>query len=510
MNSPLPPATPRPTVDIFVFMSAFLVVVGICVPLLVWPDASGPAIVAVYDWIAGHFGIFYQWAVIGLAAFLGWIAFSRHGRIKLGHGDDRPDFSTFSWISMIFCAGVGAGLIYWATIEWTHYIGNPPFDAAPFSAEARNWATSYGLFHWGPLAWTIYALPTVAISFQYYVRSAPSLRLSTAIFGLLPDGAVARGLDRALDALFMLCLMAGAGTSIGLAVPMISASFADATGFHRTLALDIGVVVCAVSMLTIATYAGLSRGMARLAEINIWLVFAFLMFVLAAGPTLFILRQGTESIGFMLQNVIRMTTYTDPVTRTGFVENWTIFYWAWWITYGPIVGIFVTRISRGRTLRELILSMAVFGSLGAWMFFVILGDYGLWLDLHDIVPVRQIVEQQGTGPAISAVIGSLPAGNAMRLIFAAIAVIFIAGTYNSKAYALAASSMRELDAGKDPPRWNRVFWALMLGLFPIALMSVPGGIKVAQSAVLIASLPLLVVALLMAINLHRSLKGGTC
>lgn len=242
--------------------------------------------------------------------------------------------------------------------------------------------------------------------------------------------------------------MAGAGTSIGLAVPMISASFADALGIHRTLATDIGVVLCAVSMLTIATYAGLSRGMARLAEINVWLIFAFLMFVLAAGPTLFILRQGTESIGFMLQNAIRMATYTDPVTRSGFVENWTIFYWAWWITYGPIVGIFVTRISRGRTLRELIVSMAVFGSLGAWMFFVILGDYGFWIDLRGIVPVRQIVEQQGTGPAISAVIGSLPAGNAMRLIFAAIAVIFIAGTYNSKAYALAASSMRDLGAGR--------------------------------------------------------------
>lgn len=172
MSSPLPASGHRPTVDGVVFMTAFLVVVGICVPLLVWPDASGPAIVAVYDWIAGHFGIFYQWAVLGLAAFLGWIAFGRHGKIMLGNGDERPDFSTFSWISMIFCAGVGAGLIYWATIEWTHYIGNPPFDAKPFSAEARNWATSYGLFHWGPLAWTIYALPTVAISYQYYVRCA--------------------------------------------------------------------------------------------------------------------------------------------------------------------------------------------------------------------------------------------------------------------------------------------------------------------------------------------------
>lgn len=494
------------TIDRGVFLTAVLVVVGISLPILIWPDVAGERIIAIYNWIAYNLGLLYQWTVYALVGFLGWIAFGAYGNTKLGKPDDQPEFSTFTWISMIFCAGVGAGLIYWATIEWSHYIGKPPFGAEPSSAEARSWATAYGLFHWGPFAWTIYALPTVAIAYQHYVRGAPTLRLSTAIYGMFGAGLRARAVDRALDALFMLCLMAGAGTSIGLAVPMISASLADSFGFTRTLITDIGVVIFSVGLLTISTFAGLAKGMSKLAEINIWLILAFLVFVLLTGPTLFILRQGTESIGFMLQNIVRMVTYTDPVGRTGFVEDWTIFYWAWWITYGPIVGIFVTRISRGRTLRELILSMVVFGSLGAWLFYIVLGNYALWLDLQGLVPVRTIVETQDTGQAISAVIGSLPVGHVMQALFALIAMVFIAGTYNSKAYALAASSMRNLDVGEDPPRWNRVFWALMLGLFPIALMSVKGGLKVAQSAVLVASLPLIVVAALMCINLMRSFK----
>jgi BCCT family betaine/carnitine transporter len=208
----------------------------------------------------------------------------------------------------------------------------------------------------------------------------------------------------------------------------------------------------------------------------------------------------------MLSNTLRMLTYTDPVHRTGFVEGWTIFYWAWWIAFGPFVGLFVTRISRGRTLRELILGMAIFGSLGAWVFYIVLGNYALWLDMHGVVKIREILHSQDNAQAISAVMGSLPFGQLARGVFAVIAMIFIAATYNSKAYALAASSTRDLGVGEDPSRGNRVFWALVLGLLPIALMSVNGGTKIAMSAVLVASLPLLLISVLMSVNLARSLR----
>ena len=148
-------------------------------PILISPHHAGEIIIATYDWIANTLGIVYQWGVYGMLGFLGWLAFGPHGHRRLGKPGERPDFATSSWIAMLFCAGVGAALIYWATIEWTYYIDKPPFGAQPGSPEALSWATAYGIFHWGPVAWAIYALPTVAIAWEYYSRDVPYLRLST-------------------------------------------------------------------------------------------------------------------------------------------------------------------------------------------------------------------------------------------------------------------------------------------------------------------------------------------
>ena len=474
--------------------------------MFLWPKASEQNIVAMYHWIAENLGIVYQWAVIGIIVLLGWIGLGRHGSRVLGQPDEKPEFSTFSWGSMLFCGGVGAGLIYWATIEWGFYLVKPPFGVAPGTDAARDWANAYGLFHWGPLAWLIYALPTVCIGFQHYVRGAPDLRFSTAVYGLFGHGTGARTAARIIDGLFMVSVLAGAGTAIALSVPMIAAAMADALGIKRTLALDIGVVGASVTLLAMASWAGVSKGVKKLTDFNVYLAFGFLMFVLFAGPTLFILRSGTDSLGFMLQNMVRMVTYTDPVHRTGFVEDWTIFYWAWWFSYGPFMGVFVTRISRGRTLRELIFSMSAYGSLGCALFFIILGNFAAHLDLTGALPVATLLQTGDPADIISSVIGFLPMGNGARVVFSLITIIFIAAAYNAKSYGLAASTTVGLKVGQDPARWNRVFWSLFIGLLPIALLYLEGGIVVAKAAVLVASLPLLLIIGLMSVHLVRCLN----
>jgi betaine/carnitine transporter, BCCT family len=498
---PTEPRTDKP-----MFFGTFLLLVAACVPMFLWPKASERNIVEMYHWIANNLGILYQWAVIGIIVLLGWVGFGRHGSRVLGNPGDVPEFSTFSWGSMLFCGGVGAGLIYWATIEWGFYLTTPPFGITAGTDEARDWANAYGLFHWGPLAWLIYALPTLCIGYQHYVRGAPDLRFSTAVYGLFGHGNGARVAARVIDGLFMISILAGAGTAIALSVPMVSASMAAAVGLQRTLALDIGVVITSVTLLAIASWIGVSKGVKKLTDFNVYLAFAFLMFVLFAGPTLFILRSGTESLGFMLQNMLRMVTYTDPVHRTGFVEDWTIFYWAWWFSYGPFMGVFVTRISRGRTLREVIFSMAAYGSLGCALFFIILGNFSAHLDLTGALPVAALLQTQAPAETISSVIGFLPMGNGARVVFSVITVIFIAAAYNAKAYGLSASTSLDLQIGQDPARWNRVFWSLLIGLLPIAMLYVEGGLTVAKAAVLVASLPLLLIIGLMSVHLVRCLN----
>lgn len=491
-------------IDPLIFFSALAIILIVCVPILIWPTSAGVWITGTYDGIAQNFGLIYQWTVIGIIVFLGWVAFSRHGAIKLGGADEAPQFSTFSWVSMLFCAGVGAGLVYWATIEWVYYAESPPFEIEANTNEALRWATSYGLFHWGMIAWGIYALPTVAIAYAHYVEEIDVLRLSTACHHFLGADGPNSLLARVIDSFFMLALIAGAGTSMGLAVPMISANLADALALERSFGLDASVVGASVALFAFTVFIGIEKGIQRLADFNVLAALLFLVFILVVGPTLFILRVGTESIGFMLQNTIVMLTYTDPIVRSGFVEDWTIFYWAWWIAFGPFVGIFVARISRGRTLRELIVFMVFFGSLGAWLFYIVMGNYALFLDINGTVPVRELLKNVDPAQAIAATVGALPFGAVAQVSFAVISIIFIATTYNSAAYALASSATLHLATGEDPNKWHRLFWALVLGLLPISLMLV-GGTRVAMSAVLVASVPLLIIAVMMCFNLHRSL-----
>jgi BCCT family betaine/carnitine transporter len=236
--------------------------------------------------------------------------------------------------------------------------------------------------------------------------------------------------------------------------------------------------------------------------------------VIAAGPTLFILRMGTDSIGFMFDRLVPMLTWTDPIERTGFVENWTIFYWAWWIAYGPFVGLFVTRISRGRTIRQVIVNMVAFGSLGGWLFFVIIGDYALHLELEGILSVTGAIASDGRAAAIAQVIGSLPLPGLTLAVFGLTSIVFAATTYDSASYALAAAATANLRPGEDPRRRHRLFWAVALGLLPALLLYVGSrqegdSLQVVLSATLVTSLPLLFVGVAMGWSLLRSLRDDT-
>ncbi len=497
---------PRPTIDWPMFGLTLAVILVACVPIFGLGPAAAGTITAAYDALTRHFGVVYQWYGMGALVFLGWLAASRYGRVRLGGADSVPEFRTPSWLAMMFCSGVGAGLLYWSIIEWGYYIDKPPYGFAARSPEAIEWAASYGIFHWGPTGWAIQCLPALAIGYAYYMRKIPYLRLSTGCSALLPEGVTgARG--RSLDFLYMLSIIGGAGTSLGLTTPMISAAFADLAGLQRSFALDVAVISVCIAIFGTSAWLGIERGFKRMADATMVLALVLLLFVLVAGPTLFILKMSTNSVGLVLQNFLRMNTWTDPIRNAGFVENWTVFYWAWWIAYGPFVGLFVTRISRGRSLREIILGMLCFGTLGAGLFYMVLGNYAMHLDLASLVDVTGLMTRLGEAQAISAVIASLPLGTLALLAFVVVAVVLLATTYDSASYTLASVSTRRLEAGNHPARWNRLFWACALGLVPVTLMFVEGGIKVVLSATIVVSLPLIVVGVLLATSLVRMLRA---
>ena len=491
-------------VDNAVFWISVACVVGASVPMIAYPEQAGELVDAMYDWVAGTLGLFYLWACLGATGFLLWLACGRHGARVLG-GSAKPDYSTASWASMLFCAGIGSGLLYWATAEWAYYIDKPPLGVEPGTLEAREWAATYGIFHWGVSAWCLYCLPTVAIAWPYYHYRLPYLRLSGALVGLWGRDFPERPWGRLVDLLFILALVGGTGTSLGLATPMLAAVAAEAFGISESFALTLGICGLCVVLFASSVYLGLGRGIRRLSNLNMGLAGLFLLWVLATGPAIFALELGTSSLGLMIQQFVRMNTWTDALRDTGFTETWTIFYWAWWIAYGPYMGLFVTKISRGRSLRALIFGMVGFGTLGCAAFYIVWGNSVMWMDMHQGIGFLDLVGEDKTAAAIAQAVAALAGQPVPLFAFLVLGLVFVATTYDSASYSIAASATRGLNPGMDPARWHRVFWAFALAWLPIALVVVDT-LKAAQAATLIVSLPLLAVMALMVWSLARSLR----
>jgi BCCT family betaine/carnitine transporter len=487
-----------------VFWPALIVVLGLSVPLAIWPEAGEVAVASCWSFITSKFGWFFL--LFGAFCFvvLMWLAFGRYGHVKLGSAEDKPEFSNFSWVAMLFAAGIGIGIMLWSIIEPIYYLNAPPFGVRPHSQMAFEWAHMYGQFHWGFSAWAIYCLPTIPIAYAVYVRKEPSLRISTscrAILGDLVDGWA----GVLIDIIVMFGLVGAVGTSLGLAVPLVSTMFSEMFGIQQSLGLNVFILVLWVLLFGFSLFKGLHKGIKVLSDINIYLAIALIAFVLLAGPTVFILSMWSNSIGLLFNNLLRMSFWLDPITKSGFPQSWTIFYWAWWIAYAPMMGLYVARISRGRTIREVVLAECVWGTLGCWVFFAIFGGFSLYLDWSNIVPVSQILADSGQYAAIVAVLKSIPLSGVVMVVYTILCFVFMATTLASASYSLASISTKELRGDEQPARWNRIFWAVILGVVSMGLLLV-GGLKPVQLSSIIAAVPLAPVLIVLTFSGFKMLK----
>jgi len=491
-------------IDWFVFVASVVLILAVCVPLVLYPDAGKAALDAGFQYVTQDLGVVYITVASAALVVLLVLAFGRYGDVKLGPPDSTPAYSTFSWTAMLFCGGIGSSVVYWGTIEWAYYYQAPPFDVAAQSGAALEWATAYPLFHWGITGWALYCLPGVAIAYAYHVGGMPSLRLSHAcepVLGRATDGP----LGRLIDLTFMVGLIGATSTGLGLGVPLIGAILNQLTGVEETFALSCMIIVVITMIFAMSVYVGLDKGIKRLSNLNVAIALVMLLFVLVVGPTVYILETSMEAVGHVLQNFLKMSTYNDSQQTTSFVGDWTVFYWAWWLALGPFMGMFITKISRGRTIRELVVCALGYGTLGCISFFMVLGSYALYLQEENIVPVLQILSNDGAPKAIVAVLGALPLSNLVLPLFGVLCLIFAATSYDSASYTLASAATKSLPADAHPVAWHRMFWAFFLGILPVTLLYL-GGLRSLQSAMVIISVPLLVVLLVLTFALFKGLR----
>ncbi|GAM74684.1 choline-glycine betaine transporter [Vibrio ishigakensis] len=253
-------------------------------------------------------GVLYLSLGIAAILFMLYVIFSDMGQIKLGEADEEPEFNTSSWAAMLFCGGIGASILYWGGIEWAYYYQSPPFQLEPGSEEAIRWAATYGLFHWGPIAWSIYLVPALPIAYFYYVRKQPVLKISSALMPVLGEKRANGGLGKFVDVLFVFGMLGGAATSLGLAAPLINGGLHHIFGIPNNTLSQVGVLLLCTAIFGYSAYAGLEKGIKFLSNINFWGAMGLLAFVFCAGPSVFMLETGLDSIGRMLSNFFVMAT----------------------------------------------------------------------------------------------------------------------------------------------------------------------------------------------------------
>ncbi|MEC6796150.1 BCCT family transporter [Photobacterium sp. S4TG1] len=490
-------------IDKLTFFGALAMLISVVVPLLLFPKEGAEWIAVAKTFMTDQLGFLYL--ALGMAAFffMIYIVFSDIGQIKLGDADEAPEFKTASWAAMLFCGGIGASILYWGAIEWAYYYQSPPFQLQPGSEEAVRWAATYGVFHWGPIAWCIYLVPAVPIAYFFYVRKQPVLKVSAALMPVIGEARSHGWIGKVIDVLFIFGLLGGGATTLGLAAPLITEGAHYLFGTPKSTETQIIVLLICTCIFGYSAYAGMEKGIKVLSNINFWGALGLLAFILAVGPTIFMLETGLDSLGRMLSNFFIMATWAEPFGGYGsfedthFPQDWTIFYWAWWLVFAPSMGLFIARISRGRTIKQMVTGSIFFGSMGCFLFFMVLGNYGLSLQLSGALDVVGILNAEGATKAIFSILEQLPFSTIVIAVFTLLCLIFTATTFDSISYILA--SVVQNDVTEEPMRWNRLFWAFAMSFMPSVLMFM-GGLATLQTAAIVGGLPLLFITVMLMIS----------
>ena len=473
---------------------SLVVVLAVVASLVVAPEASENAANLLFSGITTVFGSVNLLFTFGGILLLMGLCFSKYGKIKLGEG--KPEFSTFKWVAMMMSCGLGSATCYWAFLEWAYYIDTPGLSIAPATQQAYEMSVSYTMFHWGFSAWTLYALVALPMCYHFYVRKNNGLSLSaiiSSITGIRQNGII----GRIVDIIFIFICFGALSITLGVSVPLVTDVLCSVIGIESSFWMNIVIILLLSAIYSFSSYIGIQKGMSKLSDMNVKLVIVFTIVVLVLGPTFFLIDNTTQSLGLMLQNFVHMSTFTDPIGKSGFPQTWTIFYWFYWITYAPFTGIFIAKVSKGRTIRSVIINTIISGSIGCFLYFGILGSFSLHQQVNGIVDmVGMLAEGQDTA-AIIEMMRSLPFGAVFMVLFCISSLLFLATTLDGAAMTMATTSTIGLKNDEDPNPFLRLFWCVMLAVVPLAMILINASLDTIKTCAVVTAAPLLFIMGLM-------------
>ncbi|WP_182188233.1 L-carnitine/gamma-butyrobetaine antiporter [Pectinatus frisingensis] len=478
-----------------------LVLIAILTGLLVSNKDVGNAILnTIFSTVTGGFGWLYQLYTFGFFILFLYFAFGKYSSKRMG--SSKPEYKTFTWWALMTTSTTSAGLLYWSSIEFYYYISAPPFGAVPFSVQAYDWSGAYVLLHWGVTPLAMYTVLGVVFGYYFFVLKKDVVRPSTICDGVVGD-RVNGWLGKTIDVFFIFSIVCGVGTSLGLGTPLVAECIHALFGIPHTIMLDIILVLCWTIFFATTLYLGLEKGVSRLSDIRMWISIFVIAYLIIVGPRAFMFNQMTDSIGMFLQNIFRMSFYTDPYAATGFPQEWTIFYWAWFIAYAITYGMFLARLSKGRTVREFVTASMVGGSLGSFIFFWVLGNFNMVLNKTGVVDIGAIMQSGGAPAAIVACWQHYPGAIILFPILGILTFICAATSLNGAAFTLAMVTTK--NNTENPAKWTRVIWALLLGFVAITLTFL-GTLKAVKTASVLGSFPLIFITIIMMVSFFKVLQ----
>jgi choline/carnitine/betaine transport len=503
------------TDPVIFFVSAALMVLFLVV-LLIFPTPIGDAFGQGREWIVTNLGWFFIGGVTIWLIFLVFIAVSRYGHLRLGEDDSRPAYGNLSWFAMLFAGGIGTVLMFWGVAEPMSHFATPPLAGVePYSADAASNAMSISLYHLSLHTWAIFTLPGLAFGYFVYRYKLP-LRVSSVFYPFLKD-RIYGPIGKTIDVFAVLGTLFGLAVSLGLGTSQVGAGInALFPSVENGMWLQVGVITVLTVVAVGSIVAGLDKGVKRLSNLNILMAVGLMIFVLISGDTVFLLRQIPQSIGVYLQDLVGLALWNDamsPFTKDGgwgWQGGWTVFYWAWTVTWAPFMGVFLARISRGRTIRQFVAGVLVAPSLFTAVWFVVFGWSAMELDGIG-----------GSGGALSAAVDdnvalamftffdNFPAATLISGIAVVVVALFFATSSDSASLVIDMLCVGTPDAG---PVRQRVFWGVSEGALAASLIILGGltgrdGLAALQQVITVIGLPIFALVFLMMFSLIKALTG---
>ena len=496
----------RGRIDWMITLVPFILIMGLAAYLFVFPDQANQVISQVRFFFGDTLGSYYLLIGLGFLIVSLFFAFSRYGEIVLGEPGEKPKYNFFTWGSMMFTCGLAADILFYSFAEWVMYATNP--HIAQMGGSITEWAGVFPLFHWSFIPWAFYLVLAVAFGFMLHCRKRERQRYSEACLPVIGEKRARGLLGRVIDLFALFALLAGTATTFSVATPLMAEIIVSLFGIsisRTAVTIIILLITCAVY-----TYAVLHgfKGISFLAKLCIYLFFGLLIVVLLiGGQGRFIIENGIESFGKMIQNFVGLATYADPGRTNSFPQDWTIYYWAYWMVWCIAAPFFIGNISRGRTVRQTILGGYVFGVGSTIVSFVVLGNYSLGLQTAGTQDfIAMYAESGDLYSLIISIIRTMPAGTFILVWTMLCMIAFYATSFDSIAYTAACYSYRSLGENEKPHTLITLLWCLLLIVLPIALVFSESSMNNIQSVSIISAFPIGLIMILMIWSFFRDAK----